>query len=125
MRVRLLLLLCVFAVAAPAAAAQARAASPAASTCTATAAGTHTRAQTLKVKLSAGCPSTGTRSGTLGFRQYPSIGGHGAYTLNYARRTLHLRVPDSLTLKPAWRAAATSRALALRIEAAPTRRLSA
>lgn len=124
MRSRLLLLLCVFAVAAPVAAAHARTASPAASACTATAAGKHTRAQTLKVKLSAGCPSSGTRSGTLGYRQYPSIAGHGAYTINYARRTLHLRVPDSLSVKPAWRAAATSRALAVRIEAAPARRLS-
>src|SRR5436190_10308905 len=88
MRVRLLLPLFMIAIVALAAAgALARAASPATAACTATAAGKHTRSQTLTVKLSAGCPASGTRSGTLGYRQYPSIGGHGAYTINYARRT--------------------------------------
>ena len=97
---------------------------PAASACTATAAGKHTRTQTLTVRLSAGCPAAGTRSGTLGFLQYPGINGHSAFAINYARHTLHLRVPDSLGLKPAWRAAATNTALAVRVEAAPARRLS-
>jgi hypothetical protein len=96
----------------------------AAAACTATARGAHTRTQTLHVRLSEGCPSTGTATGTLRFSEWPHIRGRTAFTLDYAAGTLHLRLPRALTLKPAWRAHSVSDALAVEVEAAPRRRLS-
>ncbi|HEY0388190.1 MAG TPA: hypothetical protein VGC71_07110 [Gaiellales bacterium] len=95
----------------------------AAASCTATATGAHARTQVLHVHLSSGCPATGTATGTLRFAQWPRIHGSTPFTLEYAAATLHLRVPRSLTLKPAWSARGSGAGLAVRVKATPKRRL--
>jgi hypothetical protein len=122
MRGRLLFLVAAVALAA-AASGQARAGA-ATSACTATAAGRHTRQQVVSVRLSAGCPTGGRATGTLSFGQWPGIRGHSGFVLDYAARTLTLRVPGTISLRPAWRAHSADPALDLAVTASPKRRLS-
>jgi hypothetical protein len=96
----------------------------AASTCTVTAAGKHTRHQVVAVHLSSGCPTAGQATGTLGFRQWPRIRGHAAFTLNFADRTLTLALPRALSVRPAWTAHGVTPSLSVTVKAAPKRRLS-
>jgi hypothetical protein len=122
MRVRLLLL--VAAVALAAAPSGQALAGVATSACTATATAKHTRDQLVAVHLSSGCPTAGKAAGTLTFRQWPGIRGRSGFTLDYAARTLTLRVPPALSLRPAWRGHSADAALDLSVTASPKRRLS-
>lgn len=122
MRVRLLLL--VAAVALAAASSGQALARVAASACTATATAKHIRDQVVVVHLASDCPTAGKAAGTLSFTQWPGIRGRGGFTLNYAARTLTLRVPPALSLKPAWRAHNADAALDLSVTSSPKRRLS-
>jgi hypothetical protein len=96
----------------------------AATACTASTRGTHTRSQTLHVTLSAGCPASGTATGTLHVSQWPAIRGRAAFTLDYAAATIHFQVPRGISLKAAWSARARPNGLSVRIKATPRRRLS-
>jgi hypothetical protein len=96
----------------------------AATPCTASARGAHVRSQTVHVTLSAGCPASGARTGTLRFRQWPGIHGRAAFILDYEAATLTFRVPRALSLKPAWKAHASPAGLSVTVKAAPRRRLA-
>jgi hypothetical protein len=122
MRVRLLLL--VAAVALAAASSGQALAGVASSVCTATATAKHTRDQVVAVHLSSGCPTVGKAAGTLSFTQWPGIRGRSGFTLNYAARTLTLRVPATISLRPAWHAHSVDAALDLSVTASPRRRLA-
>ena len=96
----------------------------AAAACTASARGQHTRSQTVHVSLSAGCPASGTTTGTLHFRQWPGIRGRAAFTLDFDSATLRFRVPHTVSVKPAWRAHAGAGGVRVTVKATPRRRLS-
>ena len=116
------LLLLVAAMAATILTSSATAASAGTAPCSAVGTGKHTRAQVVKVKLAGDCPSTGTASGTLTFKQWPGI--HDARpTLDYATSTLTTRVPRAVSLRPAWSVHHVTGGLDLSLAAAPKRQL--
>jgi hypothetical protein len=92
--------------------------------CTATATGKHVRTELLKVHLTGTCPVSSVAHGTLTFSQWPRIRADGAFALDYAAGTLWLRVPRTLSIKPAWSAHAATAALDVSVQASPRRRLS-
>jgi hypothetical protein len=92
--------------------------------CIATATGKHVRTQLLKVHLAGTCPVSGVAHGTLTFGQWPRIHADGVYALDYAAGTLWLRVPRTLSIKPAWSAHGANAALDVSVQASPRRRLS-
>ena len=92
--------------------------------CIATATGKHVRTQLLKVHLAGTCPVSGVAHGTLTFGQWPRIHADGVYALDYAAGTLWLRVPRTLSMKPAWSAHGARPALDVSVQASPRRRLS-
>ena len=116
--------MCAAVVAAAAALSAGVRAGSAATGCSASARGAHTRSQTLHVKLSAGCPASGTATGTLRFSQWPGIHGRASFTLDYADATLRFRVPAGVSVKAAWSAHARQTGLSVTVKAAPRRRLA-
>src|SRR5262245_13955578 len=52
--------------------------------CFAAATGLHSRDQSLPVRLTGTCPTTGVLRGTLRFSQFPSLAGSSTFTLNWA-----------------------------------------
>ncbi|MGZ4482099.1 MAG: hypothetical protein ACXVY5_07820 [Gaiellales bacterium] len=87
-----------------AAAPGAAAAAPPPPACTITAIGKHTLVQSLTVRVSAGCPTSGSLTGRLAFSQFPNLTGAGAFTVQFADRTATLRMPRPFWTNAGWAA---------------------
>jgi len=92
--------------------------------CFAAASGLHTRDQSLPVRLTGTCPTTGTLGGTLRFSQFPSLSGSYAFTLNWATKRLSLHVPSTIWLNGPYTARFTGVSNAVNVTASPRRHVT-
>ncbi len=89
--------------------------------CTISAVGQHTRVQTLTVRTSAGCPTSGALTGRLTFSQFPHLTGFGPFTVQFADRTASVRLPPRFWLNAGWTAVYQDAANRFSVLATPSR----